>query len=219
MATTEKQVAANRRNAASSTGPRTEEGKSVSRLNALSHGLTAEAPCLPTEDPEEYARFRKALLDHLAPVGALEEQLAEEVVDLSWRLRRATTLEHGVLARGVASVDERHYLAVKRTCEITERDVADAELAARVGRRDQVIEIINPHVHEDLEELLGDLVPVKRSEEVRLAEAFVDDASGSNAITKLGRHETSLFRRRNQTLEVLRVAQDARRTASKKETK
>src|SRR4051812_18596608 len=37
----EKRVAANRRNALLSTGPRTKQGKAVSRMNALRHGLLA----------------------------------------------------------------------------------------------------------------------------------------------------------------------------------
>jgi hypothetical protein len=44
----------NRRNAARSTGPRTPEGKSRSRLNALKHGLTARTLVLPGEDPEAF---------------------------------------------------------------------------------------------------------------------------------------------------------------------
>jgi hypothetical protein len=214
----DKQAAANRRNAASSTGPRTEQGKGASRLNALTHGLTAKAPLLPTEEQDEYTCFRNGIFDDLAPVGALEEQLAEEIVDLSWRLRRASKLEHGVLARGVASADERFYAEKKRTMEVTERDVAHAQLAAVAGLSDSVIEIINPHVHEYLEELLEEAACVHRTQEARLAEAFVEDASGPNGITKLTRHETNLFRRRNQALDALRAAQSARAAAANRET-
>lgn len=44
---TEKQIAANRRNALKSTGPRTPEGKARSRWNALKHGILAKAVVAP----------------------------------------------------------------------------------------------------------------------------------------------------------------------------
>ena len=43
------QLAANRANAQKSTGPRTPEGKSKSRLNAFRHGITAQVIVMPPE--------------------------------------------------------------------------------------------------------------------------------------------------------------------------
>ncbi len=215
--TSQKQVEANRRNAALSTGARTEEGQAVSSMNALRHGLTAKAPVVPTENQDEFDRFREALIEDLAPVGALEERIAEEIIDLSWRLRRATVLEQGILAGGVAAGDERFFSKQKAQFEITERQVREAELAAAVGLDDTIIQIINPHVHELLEEQLDEAASVKRTEEVRLAGAFIDDANGPNAMAKLTRHETSLFRRRNQALVTLNTLQQARTANAKGE--
>jgi hypothetical protein len=56
------QIAANRRNAQRSTGPRTPEGKAAVRLNALSHGLSARAVLLPGEDPTELHLICERLL-------------------------------------------------------------------------------------------------------------------------------------------------------------
>ena len=54
--TSEKQAAANRRNAAKSTGPQTESGKARSSGNALKHGLSAEQVVIFGEDPAAFAR-------------------------------------------------------------------------------------------------------------------------------------------------------------------
>ncbi len=55
--TSERQKAANGRNALRSTGPQSAAGKATAKMNALKHGLRAETLVLPDEDPAEFKRF------------------------------------------------------------------------------------------------------------------------------------------------------------------
>jgi hypothetical protein len=91
--TTKKQLDANRRNAKLSTGPTTAAGQARSSKNALKHGLTANEVTLEHEDAKKFAAFRDDIIQKLAPVGALEEELAQHAVLLFWRRRRVAWLE------------------------------------------------------------------------------------------------------------------------------
>ena len=93
MATSQRKIEANRANALKSTGPRTARGKRATSRNALAHGLTARAALLPGDDPREYRRFVLAVLEALDPRGPLEEDLAGEIANLSWKLRRVPGAE------------------------------------------------------------------------------------------------------------------------------
>jgi hypothetical protein len=64
---TEKQIAANKRNAQKSTGPTTEVGRANSSRNALKHGLTAEQVTIEGEDPKQFEAFRDDILECLCP--------------------------------------------------------------------------------------------------------------------------------------------------------
>jgi fibronectin type 3 domain-containing protein len=58
----------NRRNALRSTGPKTEDGKQRSRVNAVRHGLTAETVVGSLEDAEDYTAFEAAIItDFMTP--------------------------------------------------------------------------------------------------------------------------------------------------------
>jgi|GEM_PF-247666 len=92
------QIQANRSNAQKSTGPRTAEGKERASQNALKHGLLAREAVIAGEDPEESEIYREGRLQDLAPAGAVEAMLAERVVGLSWRLRRAERLQNAAFA-------------------------------------------------------------------------------------------------------------------------
>ncbi|MEN6578245.1 MAG: hypothetical protein ABFD90_18010 [Phycisphaerales bacterium] len=92
------QIQANRLNARKSTGPRTAEGKERASQNALKHGLLAREAVIQGEAPEEFEHYREGMLAELAPAGAVEAMLAERVVGLSWRLRRAERLQNAAFA-------------------------------------------------------------------------------------------------------------------------
>jgi hypothetical protein len=96
----EKQLAANRRNAQRSTGPRTEEGKKVSALNARRHNLTGQVTAMTDADRIMHDAFSAAMVESLAPEGAMETQLAQRIATDSWRLNRISAVEDNLFALG-----------------------------------------------------------------------------------------------------------------------
>src|SRR6185312_13668932 len=88
---------ANRANAKRSTGPKTEEGKSRSKLNALKHGLSAERVVIGDEDPREFETFRAALQRDWQSDTTLDSELAEQLAGILWRLRRVSAIEAAIV--------------------------------------------------------------------------------------------------------------------------
>jgi hypothetical protein len=79
--------AANRSNAQSSTGPRTERGKSNSRHNALRHGILTRKVVLDThEQRAEFRELRHACKKEFSPEGLLEKFFVDEIAIIFWKL-------------------------------------------------------------------------------------------------------------------------------------
>ena len=102
-----KQIEANRRNAQKSTGPKTPNGRAVSKMNALKHGILSKEAvvhgrCVKESD-REFAALHQRFWDELQPAGPVEEMLVDQIVTTQWRLRRALRAESGEI---VLSVDE-----------------------------------------------------------------------------------------------------------------
>ena len=97
----DKQLAANRANAQLSTGPKSEEGKRTSSLNARRHNLTGQVTAMTEEDRIAHDAFAAALIKSMAPEGALELQLAQRIATDSWRLNRSTAIEDNIFALGL----------------------------------------------------------------------------------------------------------------------
>ncbi len=92
--TTEAKILANRRNAQKSTGPRTPRGKAAVSQNAVNHGFSARQTVISSESQAEFDLYRQQFLDELAPDTPMESMLAERVVNLSWRLKRAARIQN-----------------------------------------------------------------------------------------------------------------------------
>src|SRR5437588_6823324 len=102
MSVSQDRVDANRENAQHSTGPRTEEGKRVSSLNALRHGFNSSVDVLPGEDMKAYLGLHKDLFQTWQPTGYYETYLIKRLTSYDWRLGRCGTLENGIFAVGHA---------------------------------------------------------------------------------------------------------------------
>jgi len=87
------QIAANRRNAQKSTGPRTGEGKCASRFNALKTGIDAKAEVLPNESAEDLAALIREYYERFHPSAPEERCLVDALVTSDWQIRRLRKAE------------------------------------------------------------------------------------------------------------------------------
>ena len=74
-------------------GPKTEEGKAVSRLNAITHGLLSREVLIEGEDGAVLTKMTDALRDEMQPIGELESFLVDRLAAEMWRMRRALAVE------------------------------------------------------------------------------------------------------------------------------
>src|SRR6185503_5733668 len=89
-----KQLAANRGNAARSTGPRTPEGKAQSARNSRQHGFTAATfTVVRLEEIEEVTHLKADLLSFYQPVNTQELFAIERIALAQQALLRAARLE------------------------------------------------------------------------------------------------------------------------------
>lgn len=87
---TAKQIAANRRNAHKSTGPRTEAGKEKVSQNRLVHGFFGIFRVLEGENQQQYTDMLNELMLDQKPIGALETDLVRQMAQHIWLKQRAS---------------------------------------------------------------------------------------------------------------------------------
>lgn len=90
--TSQKQIDANRENGKKG-GVKTEEGKLISRYNAMKHGLLSEEILMEGENDAVLLELEKKMRCELKPATELELLMVDKIVANVWRLRRALSFE------------------------------------------------------------------------------------------------------------------------------
>jgi hypothetical protein len=97
MSISEKRLAANRANAAKSTGPKSPKGKAISAQNSVRHSILANTVVLERESVERFTSLLQAFHKEFQPESEVELALMETMVVSRWRQMRIWGLEKASL--------------------------------------------------------------------------------------------------------------------------
>jgi hypothetical protein len=197
-----KQLAANRRNAAKSTGPKTAEGKAIVARNAMTHGLRAEHVLIEGESEEEFERFREAMIAFYEPVEVLEESLVAKIVVGFWRQWRASRIENEIMyCLGEEPAESKagqlpFRMVITKTYE---------------GGRHEVVEAGGSPPEDEPERV----EPRRRR---TLGEAVIASLEGAGILNKFIRYEAHIDRMLSRSIRELERVQEKRKRAESRLT-
>ncbi len=97
MSSSTRRIEASRANGARSHGPVTDAGKEMSSQNAIKHGLLSRIVVLKNEGPTGFADVMAEHLERFQPADGVEFGIIEEMVTVSWQLRRGWSIETRLL--------------------------------------------------------------------------------------------------------------------------
>jgi hypothetical protein len=124
------------------TGPTSPEGKAVSCLNNLRHGLTGMFRVLPAEDGERYQQLLDGLRDEHQPSTVTEHMLVEKMAQHFWLSQRAQMLaDLSVDAENAAAVQDKQFALFLRYQTTNDRafhKCLDQLLKLRAEKRKEV---------------------------------------------------------------------------------
>ena len=190
--TTFRQIEANRRNGQKSTGPKTESGKQRASQNAVRHGLTAETVIKLLEDPDDYHAFEMSVTADYEPDSAVERELVLRLASLLWRLRRATSIETGLL---------QIEFEVPPDPDRSPRQPGGSEECQVIAIFNSVTPSSSADACNDADRNGQSLPAVPAPEGVELAQRFMRLADLDNgAFERIGRYEAALWRQVRQTI-------------------
>src|SRR6202050_4031277 len=153
------QLTANVANAQKSSGPKTEKGKHRTRLNAYRHGLTGQICLLTADEHEAFDKHCTGIRESLAPVGALELELAQSIAEDHWRLKRARAIETGIFAAGVLGQLGHPYGGIREDATQVPIDeaISKAHTWIAQGENFQLLALYQQRIHRAIEKNMAEI--------------------------------------------------------------
>ena len=153
----EKQIAANQRNAQLSTGPKTEAGRNASRMNAYTHGLTGQIDFRTPEEQAAHDKFCAGIVASLAPADGVERQFAQSVAEDHWRLNKGRSIENNLFALSCSFLDN---IDETDDPEI-EKALADVRTFTTSSERFQLLTVYERRIHSNMTKSLKQLTELQ----------------------------------------------------------
>lgn len=132
----EKQLEANRKNAKLG-GVKTEEGKAISRYNAIKHGILSREVLLEGEEEKTLVGLGKRLRSELEPKTELELVLVDRITANVWRLRRVMQIEREIMSD---QKEDDFSDRVKNLGQAVSYDLANKDTYGKIMRYETAIE-------------------------------------------------------------------------------
>src|SRR5580658_10351592 len=142
------------------TAPKSETGTQRTRLNAYKHGLTGQIHLFTPEEHEAFAKHCQSIVEALAPIGTLEQGLAQSIAEDKWRLNRARVIESGIFALGQLA-DESEPALQNDQREIDQPEISQPLSAARTwiddGKHIQLLSLYQQRIQRSVERHMAEL--------------------------------------------------------------
>ena len=144
-------------------------------MNALRHGLTGQVNLMPDEDREAHDKFCAAIVESLAPEGALEIQFAQAIAEDNWRMNRGRAIETNIFAIGhfgpgfPGNPDTMHFGTASLDINNPEIDAAvtAAQVFAAAPNKFQLLSLYMQRTNRDMQKTLDRLTALQTDRKAR----------------------------------------------------
>ena len=153
-------------------------------MNALRHGMTGQVNLMPDEDREAHDKFCAAIVESLAPEGALETQFAQAVAEDNWRMNRGRAIETNMFAIGSfgpgfpGNPDTMTFGTASLDINNPEIDAAvtAAQVFAAAPNKFQLLSLYMQRTNRDMQKTLDRLTALQSDRKARRQDALEEAA-------------------------------------------